>query len=431
MANSTNYGLIFLLIGMMLVTGMSVASATGVMSIVDTDEYDSTTSAQSDDWLYIQNSVCLIDKIKMAISISGQPLTVIDGATCSLYPDRSDKYTAKTTRFCHTENDHIGTAFKLFRIISENPYNVEYLGDRKVLKGEKQCFNTVIGERYYWTLYYCDDIDLTRACSDSDDLDYYTKGSVTFSTNPYDVQSFEDSCTYGEKLSELYCDSDNSVETRRYTCPYKCEDGRCIAEPVSSSIQCYALMAGCELRTVTVDVGEDCSAGVYSNQKVYESKTVCMSILFPDTENGDDSGDVSGDECSRDSDCTNRAKVTYDDGSDWYHDYQCDNGYCDIGMDVVPTNCISNLHDHCDEWISVQCVGDRLEMKCYDTNSEQYKDVTTVKSSACEQGATPPPQKFNMMDWLNNNVMIVSGVVVGGIMLFTIMIIVFIFIRRK
>ncbi|RLG10671.1 hypothetical protein DRN73_07230 [Candidatus Pacearchaeota archaeon] len=62
------------------------------------------------------------------------------------------------------------------------------------------------------------------SCSDTDGgINYYEKGTATSST-----ASVTDFCLTNKTLQEVYCDSNNYVNSVQYTCPVNCSQGACI-----------------------------------------------------------------------------------------------------------------------------------------------------------------------------------------------------------
>ena len=67
-------------------------------------------------------------------------------------------------------------------------------------------------------------------CKDSDGgSNYYVKGKVKYNLLHDEKYQYEywDSCS-GDKLNEMYCDSEGRAQTEYYDCPYGCKDGACI-----------------------------------------------------------------------------------------------------------------------------------------------------------------------------------------------------------
>ncbi len=63
----------------------------------------------------------------------------------------------------------------------------------------------------------------TSACVDTDGLDFYNKGSVSW---PIQNFSAEDTCD-GDNVIEYFCNSVGAAESKTYLCPDGCENGAC------------------------------------------------------------------------------------------------------------------------------------------------------------------------------------------------------------
>jgi hypothetical protein len=158
------------------------------------------------------------------------PFTVIGGATCSLYPDRTKDYTPSSnsiTRLCYTNNNHKGVAFQLFKYSPR-----EFLGEKQIVRGEKKCFDVEYGVEYWYDLYYCDSTT-ERTCADSDGgIKSKVYGRVDYSIDGV-TNRINDKCDGPNYLQERYCDDDNSVATKTYEC--NCENGKCVTSSGSGS----------------------------------------------------------------------------------------------------------------------------------------------------------------------------------------------------
>jgi hypothetical protein len=135
----------FLFIALML---LSVVMATDDNIGAGQGEGDATYG------LIVENELSFWDKLKMGF---GSGLTIVGGSECSIYPDSGKDYTPSGTniqRLCHTNNNHNGVAFQLFVKNNNGGYN--YVGEKQVEKGDRQCFNVQYGQQYHYDLYYCD-----------------------------------------------------------------------------------------------------------------------------------------------------------------------------------------------------------------------------------------------------------------------------------
>lgn len=127
-------------------------SIIGVNAEEDTIE-DPGTSSGDPIYGLIYDELSFWDKLKIG---SKEGLTVIGGAECSIYPDFGKDYTPSSSgiiRLCHTNDNHKGVAFQLFKLTSTG---YVYIGEKQVLQGEKECFNVQYGTKYHYDLYYCD-----------------------------------------------------------------------------------------------------------------------------------------------------------------------------------------------------------------------------------------------------------------------------------
>ena len=77
-------------------------------------------------------------------------------------------------------------------------------------------------------------------CSDSDDITYNVKGTVTI-TRGKSAKKYYDSCTgKSGNLQERYCSSKGALRTKVYKCPNGCSNGAC-----SSSKSAYTSISAC------------------------------------------------------------------------------------------------------------------------------------------------------------------------------------------
>ncbi|MCK5020584.1 MAG: hypothetical protein KAS32_26430, partial [Candidatus Peribacteraceae bacterium] len=351
-----------------------------------------------------------------------------------------------------------------------NPYSATFMGSREILKGDKQCFNTVIGQKYHYDIYYCENIIFDKTCTDTDDLDYFSKGTVTFSTNPYNPQEFDDYCSSTTKLNERYCDIDDSVQTQVYTCIDKCIDGKCVVvTPTTKDITCYPLLANCDARTFTVDLADDCSDVKYNGYDVssYGSQSDCVAIQNPPVPpsppsadcddwrflecDGDDAkvvcfevgsaryGDsrtVPSDYCSGD-DLTATCNEWRDMGCDGDDaEEQCfdtDSKLYGTTQTVDSDDCPVSTEptEDCDKWEVIDCVGDYGKEVCIDPLSAKLDETRLVLNENCVEGNIPTTNDFDLMDWIENNVVIVGGAMIGLIMLFTLLVVGVILMGKK
>ncbi len=464
---------IFLLAGIIVVSFLVLGRFGGVLSVSATSDFEETLTdpaLNSDDWMYVYDGLSLWDKFRMEFK---QTTLNVGGASCSTYPDLSMTYTASALNKCYTNNIHLGAVFQMFKVISEDPYDTDPMGSKEVLQGDKQCFATVIGQLYHYDVYFCDNPLETNTCDDTDaGVDYFNKGTVSFSTNAYNMQDFDDYCSSTTKLNERYCDIDDSVQTQIYTCADKCEDGECVVvTPTTKTITCYPLMANCVAKTFTVGLTDDCSDVDYNGYDVasYSTYSDCDDILNPDVPtpdpttncgkwvsmgcdgdmgkeqcfdptssiygdtrlvvNADCSGDVLTDECTdwRFIGCatgTMGKEQCFDIGSKLYEDTRTvDNDDC---SDDEPTPT-----EECNNWEKIGCENEQAIEYCHDSLSEKYKDTRLVDDSDCKNGETPNPNTFNLLDWIENNLMMVGGAMIGLILLFTILIVGVIFVSKK
>jgi hypothetical protein len=108
------------------------------------------------DWMI--NQLGFIDRLKLS---GNRPLTIVGGALCSSFSDRSGDFVAGSSKsFCFTNNNHIGVAVQLFQ---KNPWG--FISEKQLLRDDKKCYYGLTeGASYHWDAYYCD--DLSKSCSD-------------------------------------------------------------------------------------------------------------------------------------------------------------------------------------------------------------------------------------------------------------------------
>ena len=82
-----------------------------------------------------------------------QALTVVDGKTCSDFPDRTiGPKIVTSSSWCLTNSKDFGIAAQVFRV---NPR--QYLGEHKLSPGERKCWSIPsTGEEYWMDMYWCD-----------------------------------------------------------------------------------------------------------------------------------------------------------------------------------------------------------------------------------------------------------------------------------
>lgn len=71
-------------------------------------------------------------------------------------------------------------------------------------------------------------------CSETDGgKDYYVKGSSTrYDSSFSEIHRADDMC-YGDRILEIWCADDNSLNSHYYTCPNGCSDGACLSADIS------------------------------------------------------------------------------------------------------------------------------------------------------------------------------------------------------
>ncbi len=82
-------------------------------------------------------------------------------------------------------------------------------------------------------------------CTDSDGgLNYYTKGTITWTDENGTQRSSTDGCRYdGVTLAEVYCGNNPDI-ARQYACPYGCENGACEKQIKTESITLISFNSG-------------------------------------------------------------------------------------------------------------------------------------------------------------------------------------------
>lgn len=82
------------------------------------------------------------------------------------------------------------------------------------------------------------DCESQSTCSDTDGLDYYTKGKITWiyqQGTEKETYTYEDECESPTRIHEYVCDGDNYA-SKEFACPYGCEDGACKEQSLSDIV---------------------------------------------------------------------------------------------------------------------------------------------------------------------------------------------------
>lgn len=207
----------------------------------------------------------LWSKIKM--SFSG--MTVINGATCSIRPDKYYAFTPTVgqSQVDYTNTDHNAVAFQLFEV--RNGQQI-YLGENQILKGQTKSFGVNYPNNYWIDIYYCDST-ATRTCIDSDGgHNFETAGNVKFQLGTDTPKTEYDRCIVEGSsglLLEIFCDVDKSMASITKQCD--CKASACIQSTTPSApgttpaIQkntCYQCVDGLQY---TFTVTGDCPTGSF------------------------------------------------------------------------------------------------------------------------------------------------------------------------
>lgn len=183
----------------------------------------------------------LSDKDKMKTFSRG---TKIDGATCSLFPDKSMNidYGPFGGEICFNNDDHVGKVISIFDVTSG--YWVS-LGNLELTQRDKQCIDVMSDTKYIVEIYYCDVIEDTSCIdTDSDMLgspgDYEKYGEVTVIGSVQGSETIGDYCD-NDWLQERFCDADKTMLTKSIDCNaykegYICYQGKCQLEGTTDSI---------------------------------------------------------------------------------------------------------------------------------------------------------------------------------------------------
>ena len=216
--------------------------------------------------------------------------TMIGGALCSDFADAGTDYTPSSssiTKLCHTNNDHIGTAFQVWKLGPNKEWlgDAGWLGEQKIEQGEKKCFGVTYGNWYHWDVWYCDQ---TQCVCDS----YSGEGCGS---------------SYG-------CTGDKNLKVTR-----SCTPSGCAEEEVCTW---YSDMASIDDKASCIGVCEDSDGSLYAfKTKVTatEGSESDTDFCIPGTDELFEAGcDGSG--------LTSRLKDCKDYGSDW----MCKDGTCII-----------------------------------------------------------------------------------------------------
>ena len=474
-----------------------------LFSSVSAIEYiDEETTQNTADWVYIQDGLSLWDKLML--EFQSYSMTIIDGSACSEIPYYSGTLLPKAYPYATGWRNSVydGMIVKMYKVINTEPYETELVEEMIIHFGKTVSIELEANTEYHYDKYMCTPSIVYKTCTDTDDLDYFNRGSVTISTNEIPEQSYYDSCSSSDNLYERYCDADDNLVSKAYTCPDGCEYGACvIAVPTTKEITCYPLLANCDARTFTVDLTDDCSDVMYNDQdiKSYSNHADCDYILNPPltdecdrwvfdkcvdglaqercfdsdsvkyfttrqitsstceivlTDTCDDwqfikclSYELAEEQCYDDksnrlgetrtvtsSDC---GIVLTNDCNDW-HFIGCDGDmakeqcfdtssklYSDTRL-IASADCVEDepvLTDDCNNWELIGCDGAMGKEYCIDPLSEMFEQTRLVDNTACANNELPAPHNFVIRDWVENNLLLTTGLIIGLIFISTLLII--------
>ena len=152
--------------------------------------------------------------------------TVVNGYTCSRYPDYSLRVPPGPfnygNKLCWLGR-HPGAVLQVFNSAGNLIFESEVDDDELVCSGALDT-----SKNYNVDIYYCTGTAV-RTCTDSDGgKDYDTRGTVTFQYGNNPKEYYEDTCPNSNSLMERYCDSSNSPATTSKSC--SCSNGECVQE---------------------------------------------------------------------------------------------------------------------------------------------------------------------------------------------------------
>ena len=118
-------------------------------------------------------------------------------------------------------------------------------------KKDESCVSNACCNGLYCKNNVCKDPG-SLACWETDNgKDYDVKGTVTYTKSDGTQDTKTDRCDDYSLLKEFFCKSDGDWNSELYTCPYSCDDGKCIAQSAASCTsneQCSSTQF-CKLQT--------------------------------------------------------------------------------------------------------------------------------------------------------------------------------------
>lgn len=152
------------------------------LSMVSAQEEQATGNTDSGGqyWQDTLENTPIQDRIAMTFGKGNKAFatTIINGALCPEDPNIVKDHTmaSTTTKFCRTNTEHIGEAFQMFAYSPK----WAFLGELKLAKGQKGCFDVQGSQTYRYTVYFCSDTG--KSCTDWNPTCYDTKsGSMLYS----------------------------------------------------------------------------------------------------------------------------------------------------------------------------------------------------------------------------------------------------------
>lgn len=326
---------------------------------------------------------------------AGGSLTTVGGALCSRTADISEDYTwsscdpGQAATYYHTNNDHIGLVFQMFRVNDDGSWTL--VNEERLERDETGGTQIECGQQYHIKVFYCDDTSDERTCEDNSDR--YTAGSVTFTSSTGNEEIYYDRCDGPNTLLERGCDSDDSPVTKTIEC--ECRDYACVEEEDPPE--------QCDPRTIS---GKYCAGDEVVQDYIYSdctesTQTVTICGNTEECDNGqcvDATNIITCYQC-QDGEVTQK---DFEDvcGTDWQRTQpECTSTVtcyrCDDGETVA-----QNFTDVCDEgWTrsEPECINKTLCYQCQDGEvvSEIFDNGcaegwTTESPGSCEENGQEP-----------------------------------------
>ena len=93
---------------------------------------------------------------------------------------------------------------------------------------------------------------------------------------------------------------------------------------------------------------------------------------------------------------------------------------------IASADCVEDepvLTDDCNNWELIGCDGAMGKEYCIDPLSEMFEQTRLVDNTACANNELPAPHNFVIRDWVENNLLLTTGLIIGLIFISTLLII--------